>query len=239
MENPFLSIIIPAYNEETRLPRTIQKVFDFLEKQPYSAEVLVVENGSHDKTLQIGLKYAKHFSNLRIIHLEESGKGLAIQTGIFVTCGTYRLIADADFSMPIGEINKFIPPICDCEVNIASREAPGSIRYDEPVFRHITGRVYNLLIRLMLLPGLRDTQCGFKCFRADVAEDIFRYQKLKGWAFDAEVLYVARLHGWKIKEIPIHWYYSCGSKVRVMQDSVKMLFDLLSIRRNARNGIYQ
>jgi hypothetical protein len=170
--------------------------------------------------------------------MDESGKGLAVRQGIFSSSGQYRFIADADFSMPVEEINLFLPPVCDSAIAIASRETAGSVRYNEPPFRHFTGRVFNLLIRLLVLPDLHDTQCGFKCFRGDVAEDIFRYQSLNGWAFDVEVLKVARLHGWQITEIPVHWSYFPGSKVSIMRDSIRMLIELMTIRRNARRGDY-
>lgn len=238
MTHPFLSIIIPAYNEEDRLPTSLEKLYAFLNSQRYSFEVVVVENGSQDRTLQVGQELANRLKNLRILHLEESGKGLAIRQGMQATSGQYRFIADVDFSMPVEEINHFLPPECDSEIAIASRETPGSIRYNEPPFRHFTGRVFNFLIRFLVLPDLHDTQCGFKCFRGDVAEDIFQYQTLKGWAFDVEVLKVARLHGWKIKEIPVHWYYVPGSKVHIIRDSIRMLIELLTILRNARKGLY-
>lgn len=238
MTHPFLSIIIPAHNEEARLPHSLEQVYVFLNSQPYTSEVVVVENGSHDQTLLVGQELARHLPNLRIIHLDESGKGLAIRNGIFATSGQYRFIADADFSMPVEEINLFLPPACDSDIAIASREAPGAIRYNEPPFRHFTGRVFNLLIRMLVLPGLHDTQCGFKCFRGDVAEDIFRYQSLNGWSFDVEVLRVARLHGWQITEIPIHWSYFPGSKVSILRDSIRMFIELLTICRNARRGDY-
>jgi dolichyl-phosphate beta-glucosyltransferase len=238
LDQPYLSIIIPAHNEAARLPGALEQVFKFIDQQAYSTEVLVIENGSHDQTLQVGQEYAKSHPNLRILHLDESGKGRAIRQGIFETHGKYRFIADADFSMPVEEINHFLPPACDVDIGIASREAPGSIRYNEPPFRHFTGRVFNLLIRWLVLPGLHDTQCGFKCFREEAANDIFRYQSLNGWSFDVEVLKVARLHGWQIKEIPIRWYYFPGSKVSIIRDSIKMFFELLAIRRNARRGDY-
>lgn len=238
MKHPFLSIIIPAFNEESRLPTSLEKLYAFLNNQPYTYEVVVVENGSRDQTLQVAQEFTGRLPNLRAIHIDESGKGLAVRQGILATSGQYRFIADADFSMPVDEINLFFPPACECDIAIASRETPGSIRYNEPPFRHFTGRVFNLLIRLLVLPDLHDTQCGFKCFRGDVAEDIFRYQTLGGWAFDVEVLKVARLHGWKIKEIPVHWYYFPGSKVSIMRDSIRMLIELLTIRRNARRGDY-
>ncbi len=238
MINPFLSIIIPVYNEETRLPTSLEKLYAFLGSQPYTFEVLVVENGSQDRTLMVGREYTSRLPNLRIIHLEKKGKGLAIRQGIFESNGQFRFIADADFSMPVEEINLFLPPACNVDIAIGSREIPGSVRYNEPLFRHFTGRVFNLLIRLLVLPDLNDTQCGFKCFRGDVAEEIFRYQTLNGWAFDVEVLKIARLHGLQIREIPVHWTYFPGSKVSILRDSMRMLKDLLIIRRNARRGDY-
>jgi hypothetical protein len=141
--------------------------------------------------------------------------------------------------MPVEEISKFLPPqLQNVDIAIASREAPGAVRYDEPYYRHLTGRIFNLLIRLLLLPGLQDTQCGFKCIRAEVARDIFRYQTLTGWAFDVEMLYIARRHGYHIVEIPIDWYHNADSKISVWRDSLRMFLDLLLIRRNARRGLY-
>jgi dolichyl-phosphate beta-glucosyltransferase len=238
LTHPFISIIIPAYNEEARLPSSLEQLYAFLDSQPYTFEVVVVENGSQDRTLQVGQEFATRLPNLRIIHMDESGKGLAVRQGIFSSSGQYRFIADADFSMPVDEINLFLPPVCDSAIAIASRETAGSVRYNEPFFRHFTGRVFNLLIRLLVLPDLHDTQCGFKCFRGDAAEDIFRYQSLNGWAFDVEVLKVARLHGWQITEIPVHWSYFPGSKVSIIRDSIRMLIELMTIRRNARRGDY-
>jgi hypothetical protein len=153
--------------------------------------------------------------------------------------GEYRFMCDADFSMPPGEINRFLPPaLNDCDIAIASREAPGSVRIHEPYYRHLTGRVFNTLIRLLVLPGLQDTQCGFKCIRAEVARDIFPYQTLTGWAFDVELLYIARRHGYEIFEVPIDWYFNADSKISVFRDSLRMFLDLLLIRRNARRGLY-
>lgn len=238
MEHPYLSIIIPAHNEENRLPKSLQGVFSFLEQQVYTAEVLVVENGSRDRTFQIGQDLSRQYPNLQVIHIDQRGKGLAIRSGMLAARGQYRLIADADFSMPVEEINRLLPPTCDCDIASASREVAGAVRHNEPPYRHLTGRIFNLMIRLLVLPGLKDTQCGFKCFREEVARDIFQYQTLSGWAFDVEVLVIARLHGWKITEVPINWYYFQGSKVNVLRDSLRMFSDLLLIRSNARRGMY-
>ena len=237
--NPFLSIIIPAYNEQSRLPNTLEQIFHFLEKQSIKSEVIVVENGSTDKTFEVAQKFAEQHKNVRVIHNEERGKGGAVQRGVREAEGEYVFICDADLSMPVEEISKFLPPaLKDFDIAIGSREAPGAVRYNEPYYRHLTGRVFNMLIRLMVLPNLQDTQCGFKCLRAEVARDIFPFQTLTGWAFDVELLYIAHQHGYRILEIPIDWVFNADSKVRVLRDSWRMFIDLLVIRRNARRGLY-
>ena len=238
MTTPLLSIIIPAYNEESRLPNTLEQVFAFLEGEDYPAEVIVVENGSSDQTLSLAQELTKKYPDLRVLHNEKAGKGLAVRTGIFAATGEYRIFCDADFSMPVEEIRQFIPPNLDKDIVIASREVKGAVRYDEPNFRHFTGRIFNLLIRLLALPKLHDTQCGFKGFRAEVAEDIFQYQHIEGWAFDVELLFIARMRGYEIVELPIPWYYNDESKISVFRDSFRMFFDLLKIRQNARQGLY-
>lgn len=237
--NPFLSIVIPAHNEESRLPGSLERVFAFLREQSFTSEVLVVENGSSDHTYEIAQKYAKQYESLRVIQNKVRGKGRAIQRGMKEAKGAYIFMCDADLSMPIEEVSKFIPPqLTNVDIAIGSREAPGSVRYNEPAYRHFTGRVFNTLIRWLVLPGLQDTQCGFKCIRADVARDIFPYQTLMGWAFDVELLYIARHHGYSVIEIPIDWYFNADSKISVVRDSLRMFLDLLLIRRNARRGLY-
>jgi len=238
MPNPHLSIIIPAHNEERRLPDTLEQVVRFIEPLPYESEVLVVENASSDKTLEIARGFEARHPFIRALHENLPGKGRAVQTGMLAARGAYRFFADADLSMPIGEVNRFLPPAVEAPIVIASREAPGAIRYDEPAYRHITGRVFNGLIRALVLPGLQDTQCGFKMFRADVAEDLFKRQTLMGWSFDVELLYIAGLRGLQVVEIPIPWYFNPESKVNVLRDSWRMFRDLLLILRNGRLGKY-
>ncbi len=236
---PFLSIIIPAHNEQKRLAASLEKIAAFLQAQPYPAEVIVVENGSTDRTLAIARQAAKTMRNLAVIHEPGRGKGLAVRRGMLAARGEYRFFADADLSMPIGEVNRFLPPaLKGVEVAIASREANGAIRYNEPGYRHFTGRVFNGLVRWLVLPGLQDTQCGFKCFRGDVAQAVFARQTFNGWSFDAEVLLIARRLGYRIDEIPVPWFFNPESKVRLFRDSFRMLFDLLAIRRNAARGLY-
>ncbi|HTX92342.1 MAG TPA: dolichyl-phosphate beta-glucosyltransferase [Anaerolineales bacterium] len=238
MSAPFLSVIIPAHNEESRLPRALGELFAFVDKQEYASEIVVVENGSHDRTFEVAQKFTQHFPNLKVLHEDQPGKGRAVRRGVLTAGGEYRFIADADFSMPVKEINRFLPPACTSDIAIASREASGSVRYNEPAYRHLTGRVFNLLIRTLVLPRLQDTQCGFKCFHAPVAEDIFRFQTLTGWSFDVELLAIARRRGYEISEIGIPWYYTPGSKINVLRDSWRMFLDLLAIRSNARRGVY-
>jgi len=237
--SPFLSIIIPAHNEENRLPGTLEQMFHFLEQQSFSYEVVVVENGSGDRTFEIAREFADRHPAFHVIQNDSRGKGLAIRRGVREARGDYIFFCDADLSMPVEEIVKFIPPQRDSiDIAIASREAPGSHRINEPYYRHLTGRVFNTLIRWLVLPGLQDTQCGFKCIRAEVARDVYPYQTLTGWAFDVELLYIARLHGYKILEIPINWYFNADSKISIFRDSPRMFLDLLMIRRNARRGLY-
>jgi len=239
VDTPFLSLVIPAHNEESRLPATLEQVFAFLTLQNYAAEVIVVENGSTDRTLEIAQSFASRHTQLKVIHTDERGKGLAVKQGMLAARGAFRFFADADFSMPVSEINRFLPPaLPDCDIVIASRETPGAVRYNEPFRRHLSGRIFNALIRLVVLPGLDDTQCGFKCFRARVAEEIFPRQTMPGWSFDVELLYIARRKGYRIKEVGIPWYFNPETKVSLVRDSLRMASDLFTIRRNARRGLY-
>ncbi len=238
MNLPYLSIVIPAHNEEARLPRALGQVFAFLEAQPYASEVIVVENASRDRTLVIAQRFAANFPALRVLHEDLAGKGRAVRRGMLEARGEYRFFCDSDFSMPVEQINRFLPPAVQADIVIASREAPGAIRYGEPHYRHLTGRIFNTLIRLLALPGLQDTQCGFKCFRAAVAEDVFRFQTIMGWSFDVEILFIARQRGYTIRELGIPWYFNADSRVSVLRDSWRMFFDILSIRQKARRGLY-
>lgn len=239
MPRPFLSIIIPAHNEETRLPASLEKIANFLGSQEYEAEVIVVENGSSDLTLELARQYTQKIPQLRVFHEEQRGKGLAVKRGMLEAKGEYRFICDTDLSMPIAEVNKFLPPaLPNGEVVIASREAEGAVRYDEPEYRHFIGRVFNWMVRIMALPGLHDSQCGFKMFRGDIAEIVFPLQTMGGMSFDVEVLFITRKKGYRIAEVPIPWYFNSDSRVRIFRDSFRMFFDLLTIRVNSLRGLY-
>jgi len=239
LSKPFLSIIIPAYNEAQRLPPSLEKIRTFLERQPYSSEVLVMENGSTDETLVVAQAYMAQMPNLQVHSVSERGKGLAVRQGMLAAGGDYRFLCDADLSMPIEQINRFLPAqLGEVDVAIGSREVPGAQRYAEPEYRHRIGRIFNTMVRWLVLPGLQDTQCGFKCFSAEVAEAVFPLQTLQGMSFDAEVLFIARKMGFVIQEVPIDWTFDPDSRVRLWQDSLRMAFDLLTIRWNALRGRY-
>jgi dolichyl-phosphate beta-glucosyltransferase len=236
---PLLTIIIPAYNEEKRLPLTLPKVLDFGNRQDYQVEVLLVDNASTDRTSEIVRQAAEQHSSISPHYQPIQGKGAAVRMGMMEARGDYLLIYDADMAMPVEEISKFLPPaLSGYEVAIASREITGAVRYHEPWHRHVMGRVFNLIVRLLAVPGIQDTQCGFKCFRREAAQDIFSTQVIDGWAFDVEVLYIAQRRGYRIAEVPINWYYGEGSRISPLRDSLDMFLEVLRIRRNGRQGLY-
>jgi len=235
----FLSLVIPAYNEERRLPHTLEQVALFLGLQSYSWEVIVVDNASTDKTPEIIRDFAQRYPQIRGLREKRRGKGEAVKSGMLAAKGEYRFMCDSDLSMPITELNHFLPPqLENFNLAIASREAQGAIRYDEPFYRYLGGRAVNTMIRLLILPHLKDTQCGFKCFSASAAEDLFSHQTLSSWAFDIEILAIAQLRGYKIVEVPIPWHFDSGSKLNAFKSAAQMFLDILTIRDNARKGVY-
>ena len=235
---PKLSIIIPAYNEERRLPDAIKKISAWMRSVTFAVEILIVENGSQDRTTEIGEAYARHFDNIIVLH-SSKGKGAAVREGMLHGRGEYLFICDADLSMPIAEIENFLPACAaGYDIVIGSREAVGARRYNEPFHRHITGRVFNAIVRLLAVPGFDDTQCGFKLFRREVARDIFMRQTISGWTFDVEVIYLALKYGYRVTEVPINWYFNPDSRISILQDTWQMFYDLMRIRLNAWRSVY-
>jgi dolichyl-phosphate beta-glucosyltransferase len=234
-----LSIIIPAYNEEKRLPSSLRDLRTFLTEWRVPVEVIVVDNASTDATAAIVQQISADWPELRLLHIAPPGKGRAVREGLLAARGEYSFFCDADFSMPVREIMKFFPPQLDeVEIAIATREGPGSHRFGEPLSRHLMGRVYNTLVRRLVLPGIQDSQCGFKCMRSDIGQRLARLQTIHGWGFDVELLAVARHLGYRVVEVPIHWYYSPSSRIHPLRDSWRMTRDLLVVRRNLRVGSY-
>lgn len=221
------------------MPASLERVVAFVESQSDPIEVVVVDDGSEDRTAAIVEEFAQQHDFIRLIRNPHGGKGAAIKTGVSQGRGQYLVLSDTDLSVPIEEIVKFLPPALNgYDVAIASREAPGAERINEPYYRHLMGRVYNLLVRLAAVPGIQDTQCGFKAFRREVARQVFPMQTIEGWGFDVEVLFIARRLGYQIVEIPVRWYYGRESKVKPVRDTLAMVRDLLQVRRNARRGLY-
>ncbi len=236
---PWLSVIIPAYNEEKRLPATLEKLQEYLSRQVFVSEIWVVDNGSTDRTADLVREYGLRFPAIRLAQTPVRGKGIAVRTGMLRATGRYRFFCDADLSMPVEEFGRFYPPgLNDADVAIGSREAKGARRFDEPPYRHFTGRIFSLAVKLLILRGFEDTQCGFKCFRDTAAEDLFSRQRFTGWSFDVEVLYLARRRGYRILEVPISWRYQSDSRIRLVDNSLRMFADLLRIRWNGIRGIY-
>jgi dolichyl-phosphate beta-glucosyltransferase len=235
----FLSVIIPAHNEEQRLPATLQRVSAYLATQDYTSDIWVVDSGSTDRTAAIAEAFAQSHPLVHVIREPRPGKGLAVRRGMLAATGDYRFVCDADLSMPIEQVERLIPPrLKDIDVAIASREAEGAVRYNEPIYRHMIGRVFNNLVRIFAVRGIQDTQCGFKCLTASAAEDLFRQVQLEGWTFDVELLFVAQRRGFSIAEVPIDWTYFSGSRLHVVSDSIAMFLDLFRIRYNGLKGVY-
>lgn len=240
VENPLLSIIIPALNEEYRLPASLEKIDAFLKTQPFSTEVIVVDNGSKDRTADVVREFAAMHPCMRLIQLKERGKGRAVKAGMLDATGDYRFICDTDLSMPIEEIVKFLPPHTDgCDISIATREGVGARRIEEPEYRHFMGRINNLIIKLFAVRGFEDTQCGFKMFNRTSAEDLFAVQRMNGIGFDVEILFIAKKRGYKIREVPITWYFDPDSRMRLVQDSLNMLREIWQVQQNWRKKLYE
>jgi len=236
---PFLSIIFPAHNEEVRLPAALKSVDEFIKKQSFPCELIIIENASVDETLALAQKFAQEHTYVTVVHDDLAGKGRAVQKGVLLAKGVYRFVCDVDLSMPVAEITRFLPPQLDgYDIAIASREAPGAVRYGEPFYRHLIGRMFNFLVKVLTLPELNDTQCGFKCFTAQTAETLFPLMTITGWTFDVEILAIARKMKLRTVEVPIPWYYQANSKVHVLRDSLHMASDLFLIRKNLSKGVY-
>ena len=247
----YLSVVVPAYNEERRLPETLHKITSFLQAKTYAADVIVVDDGSADATARLAEGMAAENPMLRLIRNDHHGKAYAVRTGMLAATGRYVLFTDADGATPIEETDKLLPRLeADSDVVIASREGVGALRHGEPWFRHFMGRVFNLIVRTLAVPGVQDTQCGFKAFRREAAQDLFGHMQLYGQVagtvrgamltgFDVEILFLARKWGYRIAEVPVQWYYGAESKVNPLKDSWRNLTDVLRVRWNDLRGRYK
>ena len=240
-EEIFLSVVIPAYNEEKRLPKTLESIFDYLRKQSYLWEIIVVNGGSNDGTAQVVLEAAARIPNLRLIDNKENhGKGYVVRQGMLESKGKYRLFTDADNSTSIDQVEKMLPEFeKGYDIVIASRDIKGAVLSPpQTPIRQILGEAFKLLRKIIVgMWNLQDSQCGFKCFSEKVVEDIFPGLFIDRWAFDVEILAVAQKFGYKIKEIPIVWANDPDSKVKP-SGMIKMLFELAQVRLNMVSGKY-
>ena len=235
-----LAVVIPAYNEASRLAATLAAVDAYLSGQPWDWEVRVVDDGSSDGTAEVAAAYAARQPRVVLQREPHRGKGGAVRAGMMAARGAYRFMCDADLAMPIGAIAGFLPPVLTgCDVAIGTREGLRARRIGEPAYRHVLGRLFNGLVQRLALPGIEDSQCGFKMFTAAAATAIFSRVTVDGWAFDVEVLTIARALGLRIAEVPIEWRFGDASKVRVLTDGLRMLRELRQIRARARSGEYR
>ncbi len=231
---PYISVIVPAYNEEERLPETLSAIQTFLEGRSFEWELIVADDGSTDRTVEVA-KQAFRSDCCRVLAAERNGgKGSAIRRGMLEAAGRYRLFTDADNSTPIEELPRIVRAMKrrGADIGIGSRGLPSSrIEVHQPFYRELMGRVFNLIVQAFALPGLKDTQCGFKVFSSEAARSVFPRQSFDGFSFDVEILYIARREGFRIVEVPVRWINSPASRVSPVRDSLNMFLDVLKIRR--------
>jgi dolichyl-phosphate beta-glucosyltransferase len=233
---PFLSVVIPAYNEEARLGPTVGTIKEYLASQAYDSSILVVDNASKDRTSEVA-----RAAGVDVVPEPRRGKGAAVRTGMLAASGDYILFSDADLSTPIEEVEKLLAGIREGrDIAIASRGLPDSnIVKHQPWHREMVGRMGNVLVRAVAVRGIADTQCGFKLFPRELAHKIFRVQRLTGALFDVETLFIAQRHGFTIAEIPVTWIDSPDTRFNRVTDSIDAVKDLLRIRVNWMLGRYR
>ncbi|MGH9533473.1 MAG: dolichyl-phosphate beta-glucosyltransferase [Terriglobales bacterium] len=237
---PELSIVIPAYNEAARLPQTLAAVEQYLAAAHESAEILVVNDGSRDGTAAAARAFPSAFALRVLDNPGNCGKGYSVRQGVLAARGRFILFTDADLSAPIAELAKLRAALDQgADIAIGSRAQAELIQAHQSRFRETAGRLFNRMVVLTLGLPFRDTQCGFKLFRREAAAGIFPLQRIAGWGFDPELLFLAHLQGWVVREVPVRWSHAAGAKIRLARDSVRMFTDLARIRYHAARGDYR
>lgn len=237
-----LSIVIPAFNEEFRLPKTLESIFAWLETRRESAEVIVVDDGSSDRTAEIVAALQSKYPSLRLLsNGKNRGKGFSVRHGMLEARGEITLFSDADLSTPIAEADKLLAPLSggDYDAAIGSRAVDRSlIEVHQSAIREQAGIFFNRLVRWIMGIEFSDTQCGFKAFRSERARIIFEQQRVERFGFDPEILFLAKRHGLRVAEVPVRWRHDAATKVNVVADGLQMFLELLKIRWNAMRGCY-
>ncbi len=258
-----ISIVIPAYNEEAGISASLTQVINFMSNYsfkedstskslPATYEIIVVDDGSKDSTVAKVEEYSRYHPEITLIKNNHMGKGFTVRTGMLAAKGKYILMADADMATPIDELKRLMVWMLDhdYDVVIGSREGVGASRKNEPFIRHLMGRVFNFIVQLFALRGIRDSQCGFKLFPHDIAQNVFSKLVIYGkeakeldraylGAFDVEVLYLTKKFNYKIKEVPIAWHYVTTTRINHLKDSIAMFMDVVRVRYNDIQGKYK
>lgn len=229
---PYLSIVVPTFNEEKRIENTLLSILAFLRDQPYETELLIVDDGSTDQTCQVAANTIQDYPYQLLQNFKNLGKGAAVGKGMMAASGKFILFTDADLSTPIDEVARFLKHLeAGCDIVIGSRALPNSnVEVHQKILREGMGRIFNLFARLLAFRNIQDSQCGFKCFKREAAKELFSRQKLIGFSFDAEILFLAQRLGFRIYECPVTWRNSSASRVRLLRDPFLMFLDLLRIR---------
>jgi dolichyl-phosphate beta-glucosyltransferase len=239
---PGLSIVIPAYNEESRIEPTIRDIVEYCRGSGRSFELILVDDGSRDETSTVARRLAEEFPELKLLRLAANhGKGYAVRAGVVNAIGGLVLFADADGATPIAEIERLENALeegADLAVGSRALRASG-VRVHAKLYRHFIGRTFHFLVECLADGGVKDTQCGFKLFRARAAQDLFSRMRMNGFSFDVEVLVMARQRGYRVAEVPVNWAHKPGSKVRLSLDPLRMAADLVRIRAHCLSGQYE
>ena len=236
-----LSVIVPSFNEEARLPHSLDLIAAYVNSANRSTEVLVVDDGSNDRTAEVAASFTERIPNLRVLkNGENRGKGYSVRHGMQEARGEYVLFTDADLSAPIEEADKLLSALRQYDIAIGSRALDRDlIDVHESLFREFAGIIFNRIVRIVLWLPFVDTQCGFKAFRRESCRIIFEQQRIERFGFDPELLYLARHHGLKATEIPVRWSHSPATKINMMRDSIQMFIDVFTIRSNSLLGRYR
>lgn len=248
VETCYLSLIVPAYNEEKRLPATLARIDEYLFGCDFTYELLIVDDGSRDQTRQVVRDFASTRSWVRLVQYDDEhqrpinrGKGYAVRQGVFASQGRDILFSDADLSTPIEEIEKLLPPIArgECDIAIASRALRESeLAIHQPWYREWMGRMFNRFVQGIIGTSIADTQCGFKAFRGDVARRLFSLAQIDGFSFDTEIIYLAQKYGYQTREIGVVWRHCDESRVNPILAPMSMISELVQVRLNDMKGLY-